>query len=75
MRRRFGSAITSKRERSSAAATTRTLRSSYIAGKGFIRAAFGFLARLGATRGGSPGIFGYTGGQGASVMPLAMSRS
>ena len=36
---------------------------------------FGFLARLGATRGGSPGIFGYTGGQGASVIPLAMSRS
>ena len=43
--------------------------------QGLIRLAFGFLARLGATRGGSPGIFGYTGGHGASVMPLAMSRS
>src|SRR6476620_1201481 len=34
-----------------------------------------FLARLGATRGGSPGIFGYTGGQGASASPDARSRS
>ena len=36
---------------------------------------FAFLARLGATRGGSPGIFGYTGGHGASVRPAARSRS
>lgn len=35
----------------------------------------GFFARLGATRGGSFGCFGYTGGHGASIMPLAMSRS
>ena len=34
-----------------------------------------FLARLGATRGGSPGIFGYTGGQAASGRPAAVSRS
>ena len=34
-----------------------------------------FLARLGATRGGSPGIFGYTGGQAASGSPAAVSRS
>src|SRR5262249_48310576 len=33
-----------------------------------------FLARLGATRGGSSGCFGYTGGQGASSSPLARSR-
>src|SRR5262249_48000626 len=32
-------------------------------------------ARLGATRGGSPGIFGYTGGHGASVLPFASPRS
>src|SRR5438105_9766354 len=32
-------------------------------------------ARLGATRGGSPGIFGYTGGHGASWSPPARSRS
>lgn len=32
-----------------------------------------FLARLGATRGGSSGCFGYTGGQGASSSPLARS--
>jgi hypothetical protein len=37
--------------------------------------AFGCLALLGATRGGSFGIFGYTGGHGASINPLAMSRS
>ena len=35
----------------------------------------GLRARLGATRGGSPGIFGYTGGQGASSRPAARSRS
>src|SRR5438445_7595111 len=29
----------------------------------------------GATRGGSPGIFGYTGGQAASGSPAAVSRS
>ena len=34
-----------------------------------------FLARLGATRGGSPGIFGYTGGQAASASPAAVSRA
>ena len=34
-----------------------------------------FFARLGATRGGSPGIFGYTGGHGASSRPAARSRS
>ena len=31
----------------------------------------GFFARLGATRGGSPGCFGYTGGHGASSSPPA----
>ena len=31
--------------------------------------------RLGATRAGSFGILGYTGGQGASIIPAAMSRS
>src|SRR4051794_36939045 len=35
--------------------------------------ASGLRARLGATRGGSFGIFGYTGGQGASIIPLARS--
>ena len=34
-----------------------------------------FLARLGATRGGSPGIFGYTGGHAVSGGPAAVSRS
>ena len=34
-----------------------------------------FRARLLETRGGSPGIFGYTGGHGASSSPDAMSRS
>src|SRR5206468_7341723 len=34
-----------------------------------------FLARLGATRGGSFGCLGYTGGHGASISPLARSRS
>ena len=33
----------------------------------------GLRARLGATRGASSGIFGYTGGHGASGMPLARS--
>ena len=33
-----------------------------------------FFARLADTRGGSKGIFGYTGGQGASISPAAMSR-
>ncbi len=32
-----------------------------------------FFARLGATRGGSPGCFGYTGGHGASSSPSAWS--
>src|ERR1043165_2355259 len=32
---------------------------------------FGWRARLGATRGGSLGIFGYTGGHGASIRPFA----
>src|SRR6202007_2005496 len=32
-----------------------------------------FLARLGGTRGGSSGCLGYTGGHGASSMPLARS--
>lgn len=35
---------------------------------------WGLRARLGATRGGSPGIFGYTGGQGASSSPASLSR-
>src|SRR5262245_57551849 len=39
---------------------------------GFLVAA---LARLGATRGGSCGILGYTGGHGASSMPSARSRA
>src|SRR5438477_11620644 len=34
-----------------------------------------FRARLGATRGGSPGIFGYTGGHAASGSPAAVSRA
>ena len=34
-----------------------------------------FFARLGATRGGSSGCFGYTGGHGASCSPAARSRS
>src|SRR5208282_3993614 len=34
-----------------------------------------FFARLGATRGGSSGCFGYTGGHGASSSPLARSRA
>jgi type IV secretion system protein VirD4 len=33
----------------------------------------GLRARLGATRGGSPGIFGYTGGHGASASPATAS--
>jgi len=37
--------------------------------------AFGCFALLGATRGGSFGIFGYTGGHGASINPSAISRS
>ncbi len=35
----------------------------------------GLRARDGATRGGSLGIFGYTGGHGASIRPSRMSRS
>src|ERR1041385_4661257 len=38
------------------------------------RAHFGFFALLGATREGSPSIFGYTGGHGASSSPAAWSR-
>ena len=34
-----------------------------------------FLARLGATRGGSSGILGYWGGQGASCSPASLSRA
>ena len=37
--------------------------------------AFSFLARLGATRGGSSGILGYCGGHGASCSPASLSRS
>ena len=40
-----------------------------------VRLGFGFRARLGATRDGSPGIFGYCGGHGASTCPAAISRS
>ena len=39
------------------------------------RAAQPRRARLGATRGGSSGCFGYTGGHGASSRPFARSRS
>jgi len=38
------------------------------------RQGWGLRARLGATRGGSPGIFGYTGGHGASRSPASLSR-
>ena len=38
------------------------------------RQGWGLRARLGATRGGSPGIFGYTGGHGASSSPASLSR-
>ena len=33
------------------------------------------MARLGATRGGSPGILGYCGGQGTSGRPAASVAS
>src|SRR5208283_6127381 len=40
-----------------------------------VHRAYAFLALLGATRGGSSGIFGYCGGHGASCSPAALSRS